>query len=64
MPPRPLINFEILKCYQNKPKFKVAYSKNIMAKIKDGANAINLDKYKSIRAYWIALYVNGDNNIL
>ena len=29
--------------------------------IKDGANIINLDEYKSIRTHWIALYVNAEN---
>ena len=29
--------------------------------IKDGANIINLDDYKSIRTHWIALYVNAEN---
>ena len=28
---------------------------------KDGAYGISLDKFKSIGAHWIALYVNNDN---
>ena len=48
MPPHPLINFEILKYYQNHPKFKGVYSKNIAPKIKDGTTkVINLHEYKS-----------------
>ena len=35
--------------------------KDNLPKIKDGAYAINLDEYESIRTHWIALYVNGDN---
>ena len=30
-------------------------------KIKDGANVINLDEFKSIETHWIALYVSGNN---
>ena len=56
----PLINFEIQKYYQNKPKFNGAYSRNNLPKIKDGAYVINLDVYKSIGIHWIALYVNGN----
>ena len=25
------------------------------------AHVINIDEYKSIKTYWIAFYVNGDN---
>ena len=62
IPPHPLTNFEIQKCYQNKPKFNGVYSRNSLPKIKDGAYVINLNEYKSIGIYWIALYVN-DNNV-
>ena len=34
---------------------------NKSSKTKDGANIINLDKYKLIGTHWIALYVNGVN---
>ena len=48
MPPHPLTNFEIQRCYQNEPKFNVFYSRNNLPKIKDGAFVIKLDKYESI----------------
>ena len=36
-------------CYQNEPKFNGVYSRdNLPDKIKDGAYAINLDKYSDI----------------
>ena len=38
-------------------------SKNNLPKIKDGAYVINLDEYESTGTHWIALYVNGNNNI-
>ena len=63
MAPHDLTNFEIQKYYQNKPKFNGVYSRNNLPKIKDGADIINLDDFKSIRTHWIALYVNGNNVI-
>ena len=63
MPSYPLTNFEIQKYYQNEPKFNGVYSRNNVPKIKDGAYIINLDEFKSIENYWIALYVNGKNII-
>ena len=61
MPPHVLTNFEIQKYYQKEPKFNGAYSRNNLPKIKDGAYVINLDEFKSIGAYCIALYVNVNN---
>ena len=55
MPPHPLTNFEVQKCYQNKPKFNGVYSRNNLSKIKDEAYIKN--------RIWIALYVN-DNNMI
>ena len=34
-----------------------------MPKINDGAHVINLDEFKSIGNYWIALYVNANNKV-
>ena len=56
MLPHPLINFEIQKYFQNKPKFNGFCSRNDLPKIKDGAYVINLDEYKSIGIHWIATY--------
>ena len=61
MLPHPLTNFEIQKYYKKEPKFNGVYSRNNLTKIKDGAYVINLDEYKSIGTYWIALYVNDEN---
>ena len=63
MPPHPLTNFEIKKCYQNEPRFNGVYSRSNLSKIKNGAYVINLDGYKSIRTHWIDLHVNDDNVI-
>ena len=38
MPPHPLTNFEIQKCYQNKHKFNGVSSRNNLPKIKDEGN--------------------------
>ena len=62
MPRRPLTNFQIKRCYQNKLKFNCVYSKNRLPKIEDGTYAIYLDDNKSIGTHGIALYVK-DNVI-
>ena len=61
MLPHSLINFEIQKCYQNKPRFNSVCSRYNLPKIKDGAYIINLDGYKSIGTHWIVLYMNAEN---
>ena len=43
--------------------FNGAYSRNNLPKIKDGAYVINLNEYKSIGTYLIALSVNNNNVI-
>ena len=53
MPPHPSTSFEILKYYQNEPKFNGVYSRNNLPKIKDGK--------KILDEFWIALHVNGNN---
>ena len=59
MTPHPLTNFEIEAYYKNEPGFNGVYSRDILpAKIKDGANIVNLDEYSDIVTHWIALYVN------
>ena len=62
MLPYPLTNFEIQKYNQNRLKFKGVYSKNNSPKIKERANAVNPDEYRSIESHWIPLYGN-DNNV-
>ena len=62
MPPHPLTNFEIQKCYQNEPRFNGVYSRdNLPNKIKDGAYVKNLDEYSDIGTHWVALWVNNNN---
>ena len=61
MPPHPLTNFQIQKCYQRETRFNAVYWRNNLPKIKDGTYVLNLDEYKSIGTHWIALYANGDN---
>ena len=58
MPPHPLTNFEIQKCYQSKRKFNITYSKDKLPKIKDGTWIVYLDGWRS---HWVVLYMNGDN---
>ena len=61
MPPHPSSNFEIQIYYPKAPNIKSTNSRNNLPKIKDGAYVINLDRYKSIRTYWIALHLDSDN---
>ena len=61
MLPHPLTNFEILKYYQNEPRFNGVYSRDNLPKIKDGAYVINLDEYSDIGTHWVALYVQNNN---
>ena len=43
MPPHPLTNFEIQKCYHNEPRFNgVYYRNNLPKKMKEGAYVIKL----------------------
>ena len=61
MPPHHLANFEAYKYYQNKPWFNNdVYSTNNLAKIRDGAYAINPEDYDSIGTHWIDVYGNDD----
>ena len=66
MTPHPLTDFEIQKYYQNEPRFNGVYSRDNLlehssTEIKDGAYAINLEKYSDIGTHWVALYVQ--NNV-
>ena len=61
MPPPHLTNFQIQKYFQKEPAFNAVYSRNNLPKIKNRAYAINIDEYKSIENYWVALYLNSDN---
>ena len=59
MPPHPLTNFEIQRCYENEPRFNGVYSRNnLPKKIKDEAYVKNLDEYEDVGTHWIALFCN------
>ena len=52
MPPHPLTNLKIQKCYQKEPKFNgVCASKDLGFKINDRAYITNLDAYEPIGTY-------------
>ena len=64
MPPHPLINFEVQKCFESVTKFKGVYSRNnIPSTMKDEIYVANLDTYKSKGTHWIDLYTNANNNL-
>ena len=57
MPFHLLINFEIQKYYQNKPKVNGIYSRDKLPKrIMDGTYMINLAEYADVGTHWIALF--------
>ena len=57
MPPHPLTNFQIQKCYQNEPRFNGVFSRDkLPEKIKGRAYVINLDEYTDVGTHWIALF--------
>ena len=51
-----------MKYYKNEPRFNGAYSRDNLPKIKGGVYIINLDEYSDIGTYWVALYVQNNNN--
>ena len=58
MPPHPLTNFEIQKCYQNGPRFNgVSSRNNLPKKIEDGAYVINLDEYADVGTLGLLYFV-------
>ena len=62
MLPHPLTNFEIMKYYEDKPKFNGVYSgDNLPNKIKDEAYVINLDENSDIGTHWVALYAKNND---
>ena len=63
MPPNPLTNFEIQKYYENEPRFNGVCSRDKWPKRKDGVYIINLDECSDIGTYWVALWVNNNNNV-
>ena len=63
MLPHPLTNFEILKYYQNQPRFNGVYSRDNLPRIRDGSYMINLDEYSDIGTHWIAMYVQNNDVI-
>ena len=48
IPPHPLTNFNIQKCYQNQPRHNGIYSRHNLPKRKDWTYVINLDEYSDI----------------
>ena len=57
-------NFEMQKYYKNEPRINCVYSRDNLAKTKDGAYIINLDEYSNIGTHWVALYVQNNNNVI
>ena len=55
-----------MKCkniIKNEPRFNGVYSRDNLAKIKDGTYVINLDEYTDIETHWAALYVHNNDKV-
>ena len=63
MPPNPLTSFEIQKYYENERRFNGVCPRDIWPKIKDRVYIKNLDECSDIGTYWVALWVNNNNNV-
>ena len=66
IPPHPLTNFEIQRCYQNELRCNGVHSRDNLperssTEIKDGAYIINLGEYSDIGTHWVALYVQNND---
>ena len=61
MSSHPITNFEIKKYYHNQPRFNGVYSRDNIAKVKDGAYITNLDEYSDTGTHLVALYVSNND---
>ena len=57
IPSHSLINIQIQRYYQNKPRFNGVYSRNDLPKeIKDGGYVINLDDFADVVTHWVSFF--------
>ena len=52
-----LSNIKIFRYFNYEPRFN-CFSKNNLARIKDGGYVINLDNEKSKGTHWVSLYID------
>ena len=57
IPFQPLTNFEIQHYFKDEPRFNGVYSKNNLAKLKNGAYVINLDHSENAGTHWVVIFV-------
>ena len=62
-PFHPLTNFEIIDYFEDEPRFNGVYSRNNLAKLKNGAYVINLDLSKNTGTHWVVVFVKKDEVI-
>ena len=51
-------NIEVTNDFDDEPRFNSVFSRNSLARIKDGAYAINVDDKNSKRKHWVSLFIN------
>ena len=54
----PLNNIEITNYFNDEPRFNGVFSRNNLARIKDGAYVINLDDKNSKGTHWFSLFIH------
>ena len=51
-------NIEVTNDFDDEPRFNSVFSRNSLARIKDGAYVINIDDKNSKRKHWVSLFIN------
>ena len=51
-------NIEVTNDFDDEPRFNSVFSRNSLARIKDGAYVINIDDKNSKRKHWVSLLIN------
>ena len=59
----PLTNIKIVKYFNYKPSFNGVFSRNILARIKDGAYVINLDEKKGKGKQWVLFLIDRNTTV-
>ena len=54
----PVAVIEITNSFSDEPRFNGVFSRNNLARIKDGAYVISLDDKNSKGTYWVSLFIN------
>ena len=59
-PFHPLTNFEIIKYFEDEPRFNSVFSRGNFPKLKTGAYIVNLDHSKNTETHWVVIFVKNE----